>query len=376
MPAYLDPKTKRWRAKFKIKNWEGEEKWVSKRGFRTKKEALEWEQSFLRELKDAPDITFGEFYDVYLKDREARLKASTTDTKDSIVQSKILPFFKDRVLRDITAVDIMTWQNKLLKIRNPKTGAPYSSDYLKTIHNQLSCIFNHGVRFYKLKENPARIAGNMAKSRKIEMKIWTEEEYKKFADIMMDEPLYYYCFEVLYWMGIRKGEMMALTREDIDLKKHLMRINKTLYTRRQIPIETTPKTEESNRVIVIPRFLCDELAEYFAMNYKLKPKDRLFPVNQACLSKRLIWGAKKAGLERIRVHDLRHSHVSLLIHKGFNAVQIAKRVGHSSTDITYRYAHLFPNAQLDMAELLDKTKAAIDNMPSEKKGETGDVCKE
>lgn len=365
MPAYLDPKTKKWRAKFKVRNWEGEDKWISKRGFRTKKEALEWEAAFLREKKEAPDITFGEFWNVYLRDREARLKASTMDTKDNIVLTKILPYFKDRTLREITAVDIITWQNTLLKVRNPRTGAPYSTDYLKTIHNQISAIFNHAVRYYKLKDNPARIAGNMGRNRKAEMQIWTEEDYLKFSRIMMDEPLYYYAFEVLYWMGIRKGELLALTRQDIDLEKRLMTINKTLYVKGAQQLVTSPKTEESNREISIPRFLCEELEEFFAMNYKLKPADRLFPVDRSNLSKKLNDGAKKAGIKRIRIHDLRHSHVSLLIHKGFSAVQIAKRVGHSSVDITYRYAHLFPNAQSDMADMLDETRGGMDHEPEE-----------
>lgn len=369
MPAYLDPKTKKWRAKFKIKNWEGEDKWVSKRGFRTKKEAQEWEQSFLRELREAPDITFGEFWNIYRRDREARLKTSTMDTKENMVETKILPYFKDRLLREITAVDIITWQNKMLKFRNPRTGAPYSSDYLKTIHNQISAIFNHAVRFYKLKENPAKTAGNMARNKKTEMLIWTQDEYQKFSEVMMDEPILYYCYEVLYWMGIRRGELLALTREDIDLENRTMRINKTLYLRGEKVMVTSPKTEESNRVITIPRFLCEELEEYFAMNYKLKPRDRIFPVGPSALGKNLVSGAKKAGIKRIRIHDFRHSHVSLLIKKGYSAVQIARRMGHSSADITFRYAHLFPNDQKDMADTLDEVRDKL----GEKTGGTDDV---
>ncbi len=362
MPAYLDPKTKKWRAKFKIKNWEGEDKWISKRGFRTKKEAQEWEQSFLREMKEAPDITFGEFWNVYVRDREARLKTSTMDTKENMVETKILPYFRERLLREITAVDVITWQNKMLKIRNPKTGAPYSSDYLKTIHNQLSAIFNHAVRFYKLKTNPAKTAGNMAKNKKAEMQIWTQEEYQIFAKVMMDKPILYYCYEVLYWMGVRRGELLALTRADVDLGKRMLTINKTLYTRRKKSMVTSPKTEESYRVISIPKFLCEELKEFFAMNYKLQPGDRIFPVGTSALAKNLTAGAKAAGVKQIRIHDFRHSHVSLLIHQGYTAVQIARRMGHSSADITFRYAHLFPNDQRDMADTLDEVRGGMDNV--------------
>ena len=361
MPAYKDLKRNTWTVKFQYRNWENKVKYICKRGFQTKREATDWEQSFLRELKEAPDITFGEFWNVYLRDREARLKQSTMDTKVDIVETKILPYFRDRLLREITPVDVMAWQNKLLKAKIPGTGVPYSTDYLRTVHNQLSCIFNHAVRYYRLRDNPAKIAGNMGKSRKGEMLIWTQDEYHKFARVMMDNPIMYYAFEVLYWMGLRKGELMALTRRDIDLKTRQMTISKTLYVKGQVELVTSPKTEESNRTISVPKFLCDELEEYFAMNFELKDSDRIFPVSRDMLKRSLEVGAKKAGLKRIRVHDLRHSHVSLLIEKGFNAVQIAKRMGHSSADITYRYAHLFPNAQSDMADSLDETRGVLDD---------------
>ena len=64
-------------------------------------------------------------------------------------------------------------------------------------------------------------------------------------------------------------------------------------------------------------------------------------------------GCRASGVKRIRVHDIRHSHVSLLIDMGFSAVAIADRVGHESIDITYRYAHLFPSKQAEMANKLD-----------------------
>lgn len=362
MPAYKDEKRKTWTVKLKYKNWEREDKYICKRGFATKREACDWEASFLRELRDAPDITFGEFWNVYLRDRSARLKQSTLDTKIDIVETKILPYFKNRLLREITPVDIITWQNKLLKAKIPGTEVPYSTDYLRTVHNQISAILNHAVRYYKLRENPAKIAGNMGKSRKGEMQIWTQEEYQKFAKVMMDNPIMYYAFETLYWMGIRKGEMMALTKADINLETQQMTIDKTLYVKGSLELVTSPKTEESIRTISIPKFLCNELEEFFSMNYELKDSDRIFPVSRDALKRALENGAKAAGLKRIRIHDLRHSHVSLLIEKGFNAVQIAKRVGHSSTDITFRYAHLFPNAQADMAASLDETRGGIDDV--------------
>lgn len=88
------------------------------------------------------------------------------------------------------------------------------------------------------------------------------------------------------------------------------------------------------------------------MQYGLKKKDRIFTVTKSYLHHEMDRGAKAAGVKRIRIHDLRHSHISLLIDMGFSAVAIADRVGHESIEITYRYAHLFPSKQKEMANRL------------------------
>jgi len=165
--------------------------------------------------------------------------------------------------------------------------------------------------------------------------------------------LAYYCFEMLYWTGIRKGELLALTREDIDLDRKTVTINKTYQCIKGEEFFGDPKTVRSYRTVVMPDFLCEELEDYFRMYYDLQPTDRLFPVDKAYLNKKLAQGCAKANLPRIRVHDLRHSHVSLLINMGFSAVAIAERVGHESIDITYRYAHMFPTVQSEMGQKLN-----------------------
>ena len=100
-------------------------------------------------------------------------------------------------------------------------------------------------------------------------------------------------------------------------------------------------------------FYCQEMQDYIKSLYGLEPDDRIFPISKAYLHHEMNRGAKAAGVKRVRIHDLRHSHVSLLIEMGFSAVAIAERVGHESIDITYRYAHLFPSKQAEMANKLD-----------------------
>lgn len=247
---------------------------------------------------------------------------------------------------------IVRWQNELINYRD-KDGVPYSPVYLKSIQNQISAIFNHAVRYYNLKENPCKKAGSMGKKKNREMAFWTKEEYLQFIDAMMDKPLSFYAFEMLYWCGIREGELLALTPADFDLDKRTVTINKTFQHTGGKDIITPPKTEKSNRTITMPRFLADEMQEYLKMQYDIGLDDRMFPVTKSYLYREMQRGCQETGVKRIRIHDLRHSHISLLIDQGFSAVAIANRVGHESIDITYNYAHLFPSKQAEMADKLD-----------------------
>ena len=193
----------------------------------------------------------------------------------------------------------------------------------------------------------------MGKKKNREMLFWTKEEYLKFADAMMDKPMSYYAFEMLYWTGIREGELLALTPADFDFEKRTVTINKSFQHLNGRDIITSPKTEKSNRTIQMPKFLCDEMQDYLKMLYDVGLEDRMFPITKSYLHREMDRGAKQAGVKRIRIHDIRHSHVSLLIDMGFSATAIADRVGHESIDITYNYAHLFPSKQAEMADKLD-----------------------
>ena len=226
MPAYKDKKTGKWYASFYCTNWKGVREKKMKRGFETKKAALEWEREFLRQSTADLDMRFETFVELYVSDLKQRLRENTFITKENIIYKKILPFFKDKKMNAITAKDVIKWQNELLAYRD-ENGKPYSKTYLKTIHNQLSAIFNHAIRYYDLKSNPAAKAGHIGEKEAGEMEFWTKEEYQKFADVIMDKPKSFYAFEVLYWCGIRVGELLALTPGDFDFDNGLLRINKS-----------------------------------------------------------------------------------------------------------------------------------------------------
>lgn len=359
MPVYKEKKTNTWRAVYRFTDWRGAVKQTQKRGFSTKREAQEWEsEQFLKKSGDM-EMSFASFVETYIADMKNRLKENTWHTKEHIIRTKILPYFNDKLIGDIKPRDIIAWQNVILAEKK-SDGKPYSPVYLKTVHNQLSAIFNHAVKFYGLTSNPAAKAGNMGKAKSREMLFWTQDEYKKFSEAVMDKPMSFYAFEMLYWCGIREGELLALTPSDFDFEKETVRINKSYQRINGRDIITDPKTPKSNRTIKMPDFLVDEMREYISSIYGIMPGDRIFPVSKHYLQHEMARGSKAAGVKKIRIHDIRHSAISLLIDMGFSAVAIADRVGHESIDITYRYAHLFPSTQNEMAAKLSSLRKGED----------------
>lgn len=346
MKAEKDKKTGKWLIQYRYTDWQGKRRKSTKRGFATKREAEEWLRNFLITQKADFDMKFENFWKMYYADMETRLREHTMRTKKYIVELKILPYFGNKRVNDITAADIRQWQNELIKIG-------YSPTYLKTINNQLSAIFNYAVRYYDLKSNPCAKAGSMGKSKAEEMDFWTGEEFRRFIDSVMNKRLSYMAFMTLYWTGMRLGELLALNPKDVDLEKRTISITKSYQRLGKKDVITPPKTPKSKRVITVPEFLAADIKDYMDSLYDLQENDRLFPITKYYLEHEMQRGIKESGVKRIRVHDLRHSHVSLLINMGFSALAIGNRVGHETEKITYRYAHLFPTVQNEMAEKLE-----------------------
>ena len=195
----------KWRVIYRYTNYKGERKQTQKRGFATKREAQAWEREVMLKSESKLDMTFASFFEIYEADKKKRVKENTWESKSHIIRTKILPYFGERKIAEIEPKDVIAWQNELLAYKG-ENGEVYSPTYLKTIHSQLSAIFNHAVRYYHLPSNPAQRAGSMGSEEHKEMLFWTKEEYLKFADVMMDKPVSYYAFEMLYWTGIRCGD--------------------------------------------------------------------------------------------------------------------------------------------------------------------------
>lgn len=355
MPAYKDKKRNTWIVAFYYEDWTGTKKKKHKRGFKTKKDAQEWERVFLNQKAETLDMTFEDFVQLYTEDKKPKLRWNTWISKEYIINRKLMPYFGQKKMNEIRARDIIKWQNTMMEMKDDNGDPLYSRKYLRSIQAQLSCIFNHAVRLYELKKNPVHAAGPIGgDERSMEMQIWTKEEYRMFSEAISDNIESFTAFEILYWGGLRLGEMLALTPDDIDFDNDEIKVTKSLQHIRGTIVITPPKTRKGIRTVKIPHFLTREIEMFVRMQYGLGSDNRIFMISKSGMHHELSRGAEEAGVKRIRVHDLRHSHISMLIDMGFSAVDIANRVGHENIDITMHYAHMFPHRQDEIVGKLAK----------------------
>lgn len=345
-----------WDVQFYYKDYRGKNIKKHKRNFNTKKEAVQWAEKFIVQQSHNLDMDFASFWKLYRDDMKERLRENTIRTKDYVVELKILPYFGQKKMSDITAADIRCWQNSIMKER-------YSQTYLKTINNQLSAIFNYAVRYYDLTKNPCTQAGSMGKGKAEEMKFWTQEEFEIFIEFVKDKPISYYAFLTLYWTGIRLGELLALSLADFDAEEKTLSITKSYQRINGKDVITEPKTAKGKRVITLPDFLVLELEEYIKRLYGMMPDDRLFSITKSYLEREMMRGVELSGVKKIRLHDLRHSHASLLISKlGAQPNLVAARLGHEKIQTTLStYSHLYPNQNRDLADQLNGLTEKSDN---------------
>lgn len=194
----------------------------------------------------------------------------------------------------------------------------------------------------------------MGKGKAEEMQFWTKSEFEQFVAVIDDKPVSVMAFKVLFWTGCRLGELLALELKDFDYEKKLLRINKSYQRINGRDVITEPKTEKSKREITLPTFLAEELNEYVNKLYGLADNDRLFGITKYYLEHEMKRGVEKSGVKKIRIHDLRHSHASLLISLGTSPNLVAQRLGHEKIQTTLNtYSHLYPNQARDLAEQLE-----------------------
>ena len=348
MKAEKDKKTGKWLIQYRYTDWKGNRKKSTKRGFSTKREAEEWLRNFLMSQQADFNMSFEEFVKLYYEDMTPRLREHTMKTKKHIIELKIMPFFGKKSMNAITPADIRKWQNELL-LKN------YSQTYLRTINNQLTAIFNYATQYYDLKNNPCKKAGSIGKNKAEKMNFWTKEEFSMFIEGIMDKQRSYTAFMVLFWTGMRIGELLALTPSDIDFEEKTIHISKSYQRIDGRDVITPPKTKKGNRIITVPDFLLADLKDYMDSIYCLENNDRLFPVTKYYMEHEMKRGVKNSGVKYIRIHDIRHSHCAMLMELGITPLEAAERLGHERVETMLNtYAHLYPNKQRKLSDKLEQ----------------------
>ncbi len=335
-----------------------------KRGFSSAEEAKEWERTFLLKATNEinNNITFKELYFIYKDAKLSKIKSTSMYKVDQIVNLHILPYWGGTKLNKITTDKVENWQAELLNITYSKNGnnIKYANSHLELIQTRFKTIIKFGIT--KGFINDMRLSMfDIAKRKdeiKKEMLFWQPYEFMEFIK-EIDQLRFYTFFNTLYWCGLRSGEALALTWKDIDLDKRIIKIRKS-YSKHG-KIISTPKTDNSIRDVIIPEMCFKALLQHHEAHKKIigycdsryvfdfdKPLDDnsiRYVKNRAC---------QKAGIKQIRIHDFRHSHVSLLINQGFSPFDIAKRLGHTVEMVNNVYGHWFTDAQQSMVDRLDE----------------------
>lgn len=346
MPVYQDKTTKTWFVKLYYTDYTGTRKQKLKRGFKLQREAKEWERQFLERQQGQPDMTFQTLYRLYINDLVTHTKHSSYQSYSSIIKNHILPYWKNKKLTEITPVDIRNWQSEIVR-------KDLSEHYKHNINRILSLMFNFAVRYYRLQVNPCSFVKSIGKERR-SLNFWTLEDFKTFLPTVEDTILHT-AFTTLFYSGIRCGELLALTVKDFDLVAQTITIHGTYHRYNKQDVITTPKTENSVRTVPIPGFLVAEIQNVITKIYEPGPDDRIFQsITAKKISSSIDKGSAASGISRIRIHDLRHSHVSLLINMGFPPLLIAERIGDTVEMVNKVYGHLYPNRHKEVAEKLEK----------------------
>lgn len=321
--------------------------------WKTKKEVQRAIDLFKLSLNThSTDITVGHLYEMFYEHKKGKLKLLSLSTMNSAYNNHIKKTFGDMLIDQVTNKDITTWQRELL-------NQGYKNKTLQKNQVLLKSIFEYGVKYSYLKKNP--FINDVLRNRdevKTEMMFWTNDEFNKFIQCV-DEKVYEVFFILLYWSGLRLGEAQALQLSDIDFIKGTVNVNKSYDVLNDVI--TSPKTHSSYRVVSLPEVVLKALDELL-LEYKqidgFNENIILFGFNKR-LNKDTIKRKQKEACELakvkvIRIHDLRHSHISMLIHLGFSAFEIAKRLGHSVDMVNNVYGHLFPEKDKLMVDRLNQ----------------------
>lgn len=330
----------------------------------TRKEAIKEEANFrtnnLSQKKSIANYTIDDIFKEYIEEHSKEIKPQTK--LKILSRYNLLEPIKDI---KIESFDLTKYRQLKLHLENAKyDGNKYSVDYLNKVLGILRNIIKYSAKYYNTSDNILKYIDNFKSINiyKKEMDFYTYEEFQKFIRVI-DELEYKTFFEILYFLGLRQGELTALTWNDINFSKKELRINKTLTTKLKGELYTisTPKTKNSYRTLPIPKNVLNDLKimynntsnmKYFKKEWFIFGNELPFKESTICSKKNKY--CKLANLKQIRIHDFRHSCASFLINNGASIVLVSKYLGHSKISITLdTYTHFYKNELNEITNIID-----------------------
>ncbi len=307
--------------------------------------------------KHPTSLPFDKYYQkYYLPDNNKRIRPTTQKHYCYLYKNRIRPFFGDLIMAEISPLHVREWQNIQI-------SQDFTPPYLRSMHQFVSRIFDYCVRYHNLSENPCDRADPMGKRRSSRKgNIWRPDEYERVFR-RMSTAQHRAALAVLFWSGIRKGELYGLQWQDYCPATKSIRVERNYQRLNGKAVIMPPKTEKSNRTILLPSQGYEPLEEYRKSSH-VRKKSFIFPWSKRKLEDEIRLACQQSGVKRIRVHDLRHSHASLLIHLNIDIAAISARLGHSSISMTLNtYAHVYDNADRQIADTLERIGSPAQRIP-------------
>lgn len=329
-------------------------------GFETKALAKEGYLSFVQKycefVKNNPlkkkspgkeKLLIGDLWRQYLSTLGNQNKQSSIYDKSNIARLYILPTFDKLPIDKLTKEMLYQWQDDLWAKKNLKTGKYFSQKYLIKIRGQFNTVLSWIEKRYGYKNLLLEVDKPKRRIAKKEMQIWTREQFETFISYV-DDSTYHALFTFMFFTGRRKGELFALYKTDIkgDRITFDKSVNRRTFGNSMWEITSTKADKSCN--IPVCKVVQEEIKRY------KPPKTGKFyfggekPLPPTTVERVFKKYVDMSGVPMIRIHDLRHSFVSMLIHLGANIYCVADLISDTVEMVTKTYGHLYEEDKMNI----------------------------
>lgn len=339
----------------------GKRRQTTRRGFKKQKDAIEAYNNLKNEYYGGTLIynkstKFKIFVEDYKKWYKTQVRITTYENRISSIDKNITKYFGEYSIAKITPLQIEKWHQSLL-------DSGLNQNYVRSLHILLSSMFERAIALGLINLNPAKKTGNVRRIR-TEVQFWTKNELDiVLATFNQKEEFEYFGFVMihfLFYTGLRFSEMQALQWKDLNHKNKIIRITKDLnYKNKDNWDFDELKNGSSEREIILDDNTYNLLLDWRQFQkgfFKQEIDSFIFsldglPTNKHFPKHIIERHAKMAGVKKIKVHALRHSHASFLISLDVNIIAVAQRLGHTDVrEVLKTYGHLYPKHQFNVVQ--------------------------